>query len=296
MALNPFFNNFNYTGEQRLLNDLTVETIRAMGQDVIYIPREYLNIDEIFGEDTKSRFSNGYILEMYPVETLKFGGSKDVMTKFGIAITSRVTLEFAKTRFFQEISTKQPEITRPREGDLVYMPIPGLLFEINYVNDEEPFYQFGLLTTFQITCELFTYSHEEINTGFTEIDEVFEKRTDYATIIGLTGNSMTGITLFQGGEIIRQGDATATVVETITNNRGKATDVYLTNITGSFVAGATLMGVESGAVYTAASVQETIINIPQDPFTEKAMHNNDVIQKQSYTIQFSSDNPFSENC
>jgi hypothetical protein len=294
MAVNPFFKN--YIGEQRLLNDLTIETIRSMGQDFIYLPREYLNIDEIFGEDPKTRFKNGYILEMYPVETLKFGGSKDVMTKFGIAITSRVTLEFAKTRFFEEITAKQPEITRPREGDLIYMQIPGLLFEINYVNDEEPFYQFGILTTFQITCELFTYSYEEIDTGFTDIDEVFEKRTDYATVVGLTGNSMTGITLFQGGEIIRQGDATATVVETTTNNKGKATNVYLTNISGSFVAGATLMGVDSGAVYTAASIQDTIVNIPQDPFSQKPMHNNDAIQKQSYTIQFSSDNPFSENC
>lgn len=293
MALNPFFNN--YIGEQRLLNDLTVETIKAMGQDCIYLPREYLSIDEIFGEDPKTRFKNGYILEMYPVETLRFGGSKDVMTKFGISITSRVTLEFAKTRFRDEITKKQPEIERPREGDLIYMPIPNILFEINYVNDEEPFYQFGILTTFTVTCELFTYSHEEIDTGITELDEVYEKRTNFATIVGVTGNSLSGVTLYQGGETVYQGSASGILVEATSSN-GKPSNLYISNITGTFVSGATLYGANSGAVYTAASVQESIVNIPQDPFIEAPSHNNDAISKQAYTIQFSSDNPFSENC
>lgn len=293
MALNPFFNN--YIGEQRLLNDLTVETIKAMGQDCIYLPREYLSIDEIFGEDPKTRFKNGYILEMYPVETLRFGGSKDVMTKFGISITSRVTLEFAKTRFRDEITKKQPEIERPREGDLIYMPIPNILFEINYVNDEEPFYQFGILTTYTVTCELFTYSHEEIDTGITELDEVYEKRTNFATIVGVTGNSLSGVTLYQGGETVYQGSASGILVEATSSN-GKPSNLYISNITGTFVSGATLYGANSGAVYTAASVQESIVNIPQDPFIEAPSHNNDAISKQAYTIQFSSDNPFSENC
>lgn len=296
MALNPFFSNkLNHPGEQRLLNDLTIETIKSMGQDYLYIPRQYLVIDEIFGEDPKSKFTKAYTLEMYPIETLKFGGSKDVMSKFGITITNRMTLEFSKTRFAQEVTSKEPNIIFPREGDLIYTSLGGYLFEINYVNDEEPFYQFGLLTTFQITCELFTYSYEEINTGFTDVDSVFEKRTDFATIIGVTGNSMSGITLYQDGETIQQGSASATIVETITN-KGKPTSLYLTNVSGTFTTGATMIGVESGAVYTAASVQDTIVNIPQDPFAKKSAHNNDYIENQSYTIQFSSDNPFSENC
>lgn len=294
MALNPFFKN--YIGEQRLLNDLTVETIKSMGQDCVYIPREYLNIDEIFGEDPKSKFKNGYTLEMYVVETLKFGGSKDVLTKFGIAITSRVTLEFAKTRFRDEITSKQPELIRPREGDLIYMLTPGLLFEINYINDEEPFYQFGILTTYTVTCELFTYSHEEIDTGITEVDEVFDKRTEYATVVGVTGSSLSGITLYQGGETVYQGSASGLLIEATTSRNGKPANLYITNITGTFTSGATLYGSQSGAVYTAASVQDTIVNIPQDPFTNKPVMNNDLLQKQAYTIQFSSDNPFSENC
>jgi len=292
MATNPYFKD--YSGEQRLLNDLTIETIQAMGRDHIYLPREYLNLDTIFGEDPKSSFKNGYTLEMYVVETLKFGGNKDIITKFGIAITDRLTMEFAKTRFFDEVTSKQPEINRPREGDLIYYPLSGSIFEINYVKDEEPFYQFGILTTFTVTCELFTYSHEEMDTGISEIDSVFTKRTDYATMIGLTGFSISGVTHYIGGERVTQKNGSALVVEEI-SSAGKPKTLYLANITGAITSGMTLAGVESGAVYTAFSATTTNINITKDP-VNSALRNNDTLQKQSFAIEFSSDNPFSENC
>ena len=292
MATNPYFKD--YSGEQRLLNDLTIETIKAMGRDFIYLPREYLNIDMVFGEDPKSSFKNGYSLEMYVLETLKFGGNRDIITKFGIAITDRVTMQFAKTRFFDEVTSKQSEIIRPREGDLIYYPLSGSIFEINFVEDEQPFYQFGTLTTFTVTCELFTYSHEEMDTGIPEIDDVFIKRTDYATMIGLTGFSISGVTHYIGGERVTQKNGSALVIEEI-SSAGKPNTLYLANITGAITSGMTLAGVESGAVYTAFSTTTTNINITKDPLNN-ALRNNDTLQKQSFAIEFSSDNPFSENC
>lgn len=292
MATNPYFKD--YSGEQRLLNDLTIETIQAMGRDFIYLPREYLNIDMIFGEDPKSSFKNGYSLEMYVLETLKFGGNRDIITKFGIAITDRLTMQFAKTRFFDEVTSKQSEIIRPREGDLIYYPLSGSIFEINFVEDEQPFYQFGTLTTFTVTCELFTYSHEEMDTGIPEIDDVFIKRTDYATMIGLTGFSISGVTHYIGGERVTQKNGSALVIEEI-SSAGKPNTLYLANITGAITSGMTLAGVESGAVYTAFSTTTTNINITKDPLNN-ALRNNDTLQKQSFAIEFSSDNPFSENC
>ena len=292
MATNPYFKD--YSGEQRLLNDLTIETIKAMGRDFIYLPREYLNIDMVFGEDPKSSFKNGYSLEMYVLETLKFGGNRDIITKFGIAITDRLTMQFAKTRFFDEVTSKQSEITRPREGDLIYYPLSGSIFEINFVEDEQPFYQFGTLTTFTVTCELFTYSHEEMDTGIPEIDDVFIKRTDYATMIGLTVFSISGVTHYIGGERVTQKNGSALVIEEI-SSAGKPNTLYLANITGAITSGMTLAGVESGAVYTAFSTTTTNINITKDPLNN-ALRNNDTLQKQSFAIEFSSDNPFSENC
>ena len=72
MAINPYFKE--YRGEQDLLNDLTIETIKTMGRDMIYIPREYVNKDLIFGEDTLSEFKYAYTIEMYIQNVTAFGG------------------------------------------------------------------------------------------------------------------------------------------------------------------------------------------------------------------------------
>ena len=57
------------------------------------------------------------------------------------------------------------ESTRPLEGDLIYLPLTGGLFEIKFVEDESVFYQMGELVMFDLKCELFEYSHEELDTG-----------------------------------------------------------------------------------------------------------------------------------
>ena len=82
MATNPYFKE--YIGEQTLLDDLVVETIKTMGRDMIYIPREYLNRDIIFGEDPISRFKDAYTIEMYIQNVQSFGGAGYFINKFGI--------------------------------------------------------------------------------------------------------------------------------------------------------------------------------------------------------------------
>ena len=61
-------------------------------------------------------------------------------------------------------------INRPQEGDLIYFPLVGKLFEIKFVEHEQIFYQTGRLQTYDMRCELFEYSSERIDTGNTEID------------------------------------------------------------------------------------------------------------------------------
>lgn len=174
MPVNPYFKE--YIGEQNLLHDLTVETIRTMGRDMIYIPREYLNKDLVFGEDPISQFKDVYTIEMYIQNVTSFAGQMNVINKFGINITDKVTLQVAKRRFDEIVYANNNLIKTPREGDLIYFPFNKSLFEINYVEDKMPFFQFGILTTYTLTCELFTYSFETIETGVEEIDEVEDKR------------------------------------------------------------------------------------------------------------------------
>jgi len=63
-------------------------------------------------------------------------------------------------------------INRPQEGDLIYFPMVGKIFEIKFVEHEQIFYQTGRLQTYDVRCELFEYSSERISTGNTEIDAI----------------------------------------------------------------------------------------------------------------------------
>ena len=61
---------------------------------------------------------------------------------------------------------------RPQEGDLVFFPLVNKIFEIKYVEHEDIFYQTGRLQSYDLRCELFKYSSEQIRTGNTDIDSV----------------------------------------------------------------------------------------------------------------------------
>jgi len=169
MAINPYF----YYGQnkQNLVEDVTIEIIKATGQDCLYIPREYLNIDKIFGEDPGSSFTKSYPLEMYLQSYKSFDGT-DMITQFGIEIKDKVTLVFARKRFKEEITYKNTSISRPREGDLIYFPLSKSLFEINFVEHENPLYPLGKLYSYTIVAELFTYSYEKIETNVDAVDQV----------------------------------------------------------------------------------------------------------------------------
>jgi hypothetical protein len=169
MAVNPYF--YNYGNEQNLVEDMTIEIIKATGQDCLYVPRQYLNIDKIFGENPASSFTKTYTIEMYLQSYKGFEGT-DIISQFGIEIKDKVTLIFARKRFNEEVTINDVAITRPREGDLIYFPLSKSLFEINFVEHENPFYPLGKLYSYYITAELFTYSYEKINTNISYIDSV----------------------------------------------------------------------------------------------------------------------------
>jgi hypothetical protein len=169
MAINPYF--YNNGNEQNLVEDVTIEIIKATGQDCLYIPREYLEIDKIFGEDPGSSFTKTYPIEMYLVSYKGFEGT-DIITQFGIEIKDKVNLVVARKRFREEITYRNTSITRPREGDLIFFPTSKSLFEINFVEHENPFYPLGKLYSYSITAELFTYSYEKIDTTVDSVDTV----------------------------------------------------------------------------------------------------------------------------
>ena len=181
MATNPYFSN--YQGEQNLVEGITIEIIQTTGLDCVYVPREYLSIDRVFGEDPGSSFTNSYTVEMYLQSYKGFDGT-DLISQFGLEIKDKVMLIVARKRFKEEVTNKKPSITRPREGDLIYFPLAKALFEINFVEHENPFYPLGKLYSYAITAELFTYSYEKINTQNSAINSV------YTSTRGLSGSTV----------------------------------------------------------------------------------------------------------
>jgi len=166
---NFFVNNYNNQNEQRLIDDLTREAISFNGIDIIYVPRVFLNKDKLFGEDTQNAFQQAYEIDMYIDSVDGFEGESDIISKFGYEVRDELNLSVSQSKFQDTTG-----LDKPNEGDLVYFPLSDGLFEIKFVEDEQPFYPRGKTTTFKLSCELYQYSGEVLDTGVTQIDEIEE--------------------------------------------------------------------------------------------------------------------------
>ena len=201
MALNPYFLQGS-SSEQRLTQDLINEHLKIYGVEVTYIPRKYVNTKSIIEEVQSSKFDDNFAIEAYVNNFDGYGGAGDVLTKFGMSLKDEVTLTISKERFEDFISpflaanddgTDQSEVTlstRPREGDLVYFPLGQRLFEIKFVEHEDPFYQLGKNYVFQLKCELFEYEDEVIDTSIDAIDTQVQDE-GYITTLRLVGLGRT---------------------------------------------------------------------------------------------------------
>jgi len=160
--------------EQRLYEDLIIEQLRAFGQDVFYLPRKIVNLDDIFGEDPISTFNDAYLIEMYVENVEGYEGQKELMTKFGVDFQDEITFVVSRRRWEQFVSIDEniTEASRPNEGDLIYFPLTKKVFEIGFVDHDNPFYQLSNLPIYKLQCRTFEYSSEEFNTDITEIDYI----------------------------------------------------------------------------------------------------------------------------
>lgn len=172
MATSVYFNNFQASQEQLLIENLIIESIKIYGHDVYYLPRTRVAFDEIYKEDTLSEFNTAHFVDMYIKNVDGFDGDGDFISKFGLEIRDRVTFSIARRTFNDEVGSVI-EINRPREGDLIYFPLNRKVFEIKFVEHEAIFYQLGSLQLYDIQCELFEYSNEKFKTGIQEIDLLY---------------------------------------------------------------------------------------------------------------------------
>jgi hypothetical protein len=214
--LNPFFLQGSKT-EQGLIQDLINEQLRMYGVEVYYLPRKYITEKTVIKEVIESSFDNAYPIEAYVENFDGYGDNTTILSKFGIQALNELTIIISKERFEEYISPlikDQQNIklsTRPKEGDIIYFPLGDRLFEIKFVEHEQPFYQLQKNYVYTLKCELFRYEDEVIDTGVDFIDDnleaidgsdgkdIFVGRTQTLTLIGAGTTASASATIVNGG-------------------------------------------------------------------------------------------------
>ena len=174
--------------EQNLVQDLVDEQIKLFGSDVFYIPRVHLK-DKSLGEVIQSEFSQSYMIEMFLVNVEGFGAGAEFVSKFGLRITDEITFVVSRRRWEQSAN---PALNlavdgRPNEGDLIYFPLTEDLYEVKYVERENPFFQLGKQYFYQLTAEIYEQGADKFDTGIDEVDDIEREFSNITTLnVGLT--------------------------------------------------------------------------------------------------------------
>jgi hypothetical protein len=174
VATNVYFNNFETSGEQNLIANLVMESIKMYGNDVYYLKYTDPQTDKIYGESNSREYNSAELVEMYIKSVDGFGGDGQFLSKFNLEVRDTITFSVSIRSFENEIGFLH-DISRPREGDLIWFVPSSRMFKITYVEKYPVFLQLGTVSFYDVKCEMFEYSGERINTGVIPIDSVFEQ-------------------------------------------------------------------------------------------------------------------------
>jgi len=283
MSRNVYFSHGNRS-EQLFHEDLVVESLSIYGQTFFYIPRTLVGKDEILGEDRLSKFKSAFAIEMYLENVDGFDGQGAFIQKFGLMMEQSATLVVARRKWEQLVGrfgqTQLPN--RPCEGDLLYFPLTDGLFEVKFVQHQDPFYQQNKLFVYKLQVELFQYASEVLDTGIKDIDD-FETLKSYDTSVvksGLitqinvtnagigysatptvvVGNNWVANTLYKSGDEICT--ATRRYVVTLPGTTGSTAPTHTSTLTNGL---ATLQYLGTRATATAqlgtGSLSDQVMNV-----------------------------------
>lgn len=281
MATSVYFNNFTpaYLNEKRVFEDIIVESIKIMGHDVKYLPREAYDADDtLLGENVTSKFERAYTVEMYLANVEGYEGDGDFFSKFGLEI--RETSNFVVSRRSFERYIPSTIAPRPKEGDLIYVPTLQQIFEIKFVENELMFKTLGNQNpyVYELRCETFRFSNENFNTGDEDVDRI-EEFASYRLKLNMGAGSGN----YWQDETVTQGSSTAKVIEWDPTTK----ILELINTKGAFVTGTAVVGASSGTSYTVSSKDEIADIVPDDDTDNRIIQ-----QEADLFIDLSEINPF----
>ena len=286
MATNPYFNlHGTNTPEQRLIENLIIESIKTYGTDVYYCPRTLNDEDTLMGEDNTSSYNSAHTIEMYIKSVDGFEGEGDFISKFGLQIKDQITFTVAKRRWAELNVQGEGRAESPAEGDLIYFPMTEAIFQVMFIEDESIFYQTGGLQTYDLLCELFYYSDQNLNTGIEAIDKV-EREQSYSIAFTLntgSGNYTIGETVYQGASL-----GAATVKGEVAKWDAGSKILTLMNMTGNFSGTVNIIGDSSSASYSITSF-DAQVNAAD---TQATQTNQEIEAAADAIIDFTEGNPF----
>ena len=300
MATNFYFNNFpteQITGEQLLVEDLVIEAMQIHGMDVYYLPRTSRDsVDMLYGEDTLKQYVTAYPIEMYLENVTGMDGEGDFISKFGLEIRDELSLLVSRRRF--KYATGSSNLIRPREGDLVYIPLIQNFFEITFVeheNDQAMFYTLGRgrggnIYVYALKMKQFVFSEEVINTGIEEIDEQIRDsyaRTQLTLAAGGSGTFVAEEIAYQGTTL-----ANATFQSVVYDFTAATRKLNVIRTIGTFANNTLTKGATSGASWTSFGTANTSYN--DNTAFEDIMNNSLIEGEADSIIDFSESNPFGE--
>lgn len=299
MSTNFYFNNFpidQITQEQLLVEDLVIEAMQIYGMDVFYLPRTSRDqVDYLYGEDPLKTFTKAHALEMYLENVTGMDGEGDFISKFGLEIRDELTLLVSRRRF--KFTTQASGLSRPREGDLIYIPMIKNFFEITFVeheNDQAMFYTLGRgrggnVYVYALKLKQYVFSNEIIQTGVNEIDDSIRNyypRTNITLTTG-TGEFINDEIVYQGSSLANA-NAQAIVYSSSLNGTDKTLTIIKTQ--GLFVTG-NVKGVSSGAIWSANVVSQLV---EMDNAFEDLQDNNRFETEGATILDWTEKNPFGE--
>jgi hypothetical protein len=270
------------------MEDLVLESIKMYGMDIWYLPRGSASTqDRIYGEDPTSVFESAYEIEIYLSNVQSFEGQSEYFSKFDMEVRDSARVIMARRAFQKYVPADTAQ--RPREGDLIYIPMMNNLFEIKFVEEDKDFYSLGRRPPFfyyyELKLELFKFSQEKFRTGIEEIDQV---GSDYAYTIRLNLDHGAGV--FRLGENVYQGLVTAPSARAQVkawNAPTRALDII--HVYGTFdAASGNVVGQSSSASYPITTLDTQSF----DQVLEELADNSEVQEEANNVIDFSETNPF----
>jgi len=261
---------------------MLVESIKIQGHDVYYLPREdWEDVDMIFGENIQSKFERAYQMEMYIANVQGWEGDSEFFTKFGLEIRDTSNFVIAKRTFERYVPSLVAR--RPREGDLVFIPVMNKIFEIKFVEEELLFFTKGQKTPYiyELRCEAFRYNNEKIDTGVEELD-VIDSAMKYTIELSVSGNGnyIIGETVYQGANLV-----SATAIAKVSNWIPSNNKLYVIETKGEFSTG-NVVGVTSNTINSVTEADTLGDHVYYDLFENKQ------IQTEANNFISITSNPF----